>query len=644
MSKKLIAVLLSAFMIVSVFAGCKKKNDGGSNDNKGEVAEVNELLPATVKSTGNKFVEGGKTDYSIVTVENADPLILTAAYELQTFIKESTGATLEVKNDDGAGLVNDLKVISLGNTSIFNDSGLSVPKSVGESGYVMKTVGKSVIINANDPNGMVSAVYDMLNYLVNFEVYAADELYYEKKTDLDLLDYDITFKATIDLRNLAHRTVTSDSAYARRLRLFSVAGLGIWVSFAHTVISDYLPTDKYLAGHPDWYNGAHNQVCYSNDEMRLAMEEEIKDRIIRNPDGKFVMIGHEDNYSMCDCAKCVDAREKMGGYGGQELDFTNKVAVDLDAWLAENYPDRELRYIFFAYQTSSEPPVKYDETAKKYVPVRSDFEVKDNVYVLYCPIESDFSKPLTDPVNSAQYEQLSGWKDAFAAAGKDANIMIWTYSIPCYSYFVPLDNFGVYGEHYRTFKDLGVSYVFDQSVYDSATPGFESLKIYTQAKLMWREDLSYDDLAEDFINHYYGNAAEEIKKYHDFIRSYYKYLEETKSFSGKIMFLGDEELFWPYAVVKDMIDMLEDAVKAIEPLKTTNPENYEKYLSRIRREELTPIYLAFKHHMNSLTQSQKEEYWYILDKYTREYDIVATKESSLDVVTMVETWRGEIFD
>ena len=644
MNKKLIALLLAAFTVIAVFAGCKKKDNGNGNENKGEVTEVSELLPATVKSTGNKFVENGKTDYSIVTVENPDSLTLTAAYELQTFIRESTGATLEVKNDDGAGLLNDLKVISLGNTSVFNDSGISVPESIGESGYIMKTVGKSVVINANNPNGMISAVYDMLNYLVNFEVYATDELYYDKKSDLDLLDYDIAFKATIDIREIRHKTIQGDSTYARRMRMFSTPGLGIWITFGHTVISEYLPTDKYLSGHSDWYNGAHNQVCYANDEMRLAMEEEIKDRIVRNPNGKFVMIGHEDNYAMCDCSKCVAARETMGGYGGQELDFTNKVAVDIDAWLAENYPEREIRYIFFAYQTSSEPPVKYDEATDKYQPVWKDFDVKDNVYVLYCPIEADFSKPLTDPSNSAQYEQLRGWKDAFATAGKDANIMIWTYSIACYSYFVAQDNFGVYGEHYKTFKDLGVSYVLDQSVYDSATPCFEELKLYTQSKLMWREDLSYDDLAEDFINHYYGAAKNEIKKYHDFIRSYYKYLEDTKSFSGKIMFLGDEELFWPFAVVKDMFDMLEGAVKTIEPLKTSDPESYEKYLSRIRREEITPIYLAFKHHMNSLTQTQKEEYWYILNKYTREYDIVATKEGSVDVATMVETWRGEIFD
>lgn len=644
MKKKIIAIMLAVLTVFTLLYGCKK--DKTPVDNKtdgGDVAQVKELLPATVKSTGYKFVENGSTDYTIVTPADADSLTLTAAYELQTFIKESTGAVLDIVADDGSGLASDKKIVSLGATSAFEDSGLSVPASIGESGYVMKTVGRAVLVNANNANGIVSAVYDMLNYLVNFEVYAVDELYYDNKTNLDLLDYDITFKATIDIREIRHKAIQGDATYARRMRMFSTPGLGIWVTFGHTVISQYLPTEKYKDAHPEWYNGALNQVCYSNEEMRLEMVEQIKKSVISNPNGLFVMIGHEDNFAMCDCIKCVAAREKMGGYGGQELDFTNKIAVDMDEWLAENYPERKLRYIFFAYQTSSEPPVRYDEANDKYVPVWNEFDVKDNVYVLYCSIESDFAKPLTDIANSAQYEQLRGWKDAFSSKGKDESIMIWTYSLPCYSYFVAQDNFGVYGEFYKTFKDLGVSYALDQSVYDSATPCFEQLKLYTQAKLMYREDLSYDELADDFINHYYGPAKNSIGKYHDFLRSYYKYLEDTKSFSGKIMFIGDDEIYWPYAVVKDMLDMLEDGIAELESIKTSDPDDYQKYLSRIRREEITPIYLLFKNHMNSLTQAQKEEYWYILNKYTREYDIVATKENSVDVATMVENWRNEIF-
>ena len=637
MSKKIISLILSVLVLVTLTTGCKNGN------NKEIYPEEERLLPETVAETGIKIVENGVSVYKIMLPSDTDGILTTAAKETQYFIKEATEALIPIINDNDAQFDENDKIISLGDTSVFKSSGIALPDNLGNSGYIMKRSGKTLFIDAPDSNGSLCGVYDMLGYIINLEVYAADEIDFDKKSNVDLLDFNIVFRPTIDIREIRTKPLQSDATYARRMKMYVSEGLGTWITFGHTVIDNYLPLDTYAKNHPDWYNGAQTQVCYSNEQMRKEMVEVIKSRIVNSPDGKFVMIGHMDNFDMCECDECVAARKKLGGYGGQELDFTNKIATDVDEWLHANYPGREVRYIFFAYQTSSEPPVKYDETTQKYVPINKNFEVKDNVYVLYCPIESIFSKPMTNASNAAQYEQLKGWSDAFASVGKTKNIMIWTYSIPVRSYLVPMDNFGVYGENYKTFKDLGASYVLDQSVYDTAIPCFEELKIYTQSKLMCRSDLSYNKLAEDFIKHYYGLAAPEMIKYHNFFRSYYKYLEDNKAFSGSIWTVGDEEIYWPLPIVQDMNNMLESALEDLEPLRNSDPERYEVLYSRIKREQITPIYLMFKHHMKSLTQEQKESYWYDLKKYTVKYEIVASAEGNNDVVNMVEDWRKEIF-
>ena len=47
--------------------------------------------------------------------------------------------------------------------------------------------------------------------------------------------------------------------------------------------------------------------------------------------------------------------------------------------------------------------------------------------------------------------------------------------------------------------------------------------------------------------------------------------------------------------------------------------------------------------MNALSSEQKKEWWNILSVYTKKFDIVATRESYVDVAALVERWRGEIF-
>ena len=58
---------------------------------------------------------------------------------------------------------------------------------------------------------------------------------------------------------------------------------------------------------------------------------------------------------------------------------------------------------------------------------------------------------------------------------------------------------------------------------------------------------------------------------------------------------------------------------------------------------MSPIYLAFKNDMNALSSEQKKEWWNILSVYTKKFDIVATRESYVDMAALVEKWRGEIF-
>ena len=641
MKKRIIAIALSLFTTFTFFCGCKDKE----KEQGVEIENIVSQLPETVEATGINVIENGKSDYKIVVSATADDNIKAIASEIQYFYEASSGVELPIVLDTDLTFDDTERYISLGNTTVFQGSGLEITADLRETGYIMKRIGNTLICNGKNSNATISAGYDMLNYTIGLEFYAADEIYYEEKTTIPLLDYDIKFIPTVDIREFRTRVVSADATFARRMRMFSWFGTGTWLTFGHTTVSRYLPTSTYGIAHPDWYNASQTQVCYANEEMRLEMVERIKSEIAANPYGIYVMIGHEDNMDMCECTACVEARAMMGGYGGQELDFTNKVAKDVDKWLADNYPEREIKFLFFAYQTSAEPPAKWDAEQNKYVPVWDGFEVHESVNVMYCPIDAEFSKPFSSIENSTQYQQLCGWSDLFASQGRNNHIVIWTYSIPAYSYMAPQNNFGVYAEHYKTMADMGVNYIMDQGVYDSSTPTFEALKIYTQCKTMYRSDLDFNELVEDFIAHYYGAAAEGMTKYYNFFRSYYKYLENNKALSGGIFFDTTLKDFWSYEVLQEMYQMVEDCIGQLDSIKESDPERYQVLYDRVRREQITPMYLMFEHYLNLLTQEQKETYWSNLSYYCAKFEITNRRESDNAGLTQkIAQWKTEIFE
>ena len=659
--KVVLAMLLAA---TTVFASACKGTDSVDNENGAyttdnplfEIAEKQSNIPASEFN----IVANGKSDYKIVVPTSADDNVIFAANELKTHIRLSTGVEVRIEEDGGLFSEND-SVISLGETTIYKDAvaqdgSLALTADLRLTGYVMKRKGRTLFIHAKDGNGVFCGVYDMLGETIGLENYSYDEIYYRTMDTMPLLDFDVRFTPSFDIRDMS--ILSLSSTYQRKMKMYSELGKGIWATFSHTVETVYLPVEKYMQSNPEFYGNTNGkQVCYANEAMRKEMIEQMKKWIAGYGDARYIMIGHEDNTEMCTCDDCIAERNLYGNYGGQELHFTNLVAKELDPWVQANYPGREMNYVFFAYQTSQEPPIKTEINAEgkkvpvldengRYVPFYDDFEIHEKVKLMYCPIDANFNEPITETTNAVQYEQLRGWRDLYSYAGYEGkdNIIVWAYSLAALNYWVPQDNIGAWKQQYKFYQDMGVGFLFDQANYSSAIFSFEAMRIYTQSKMMYDTSLDYNELAADFINHYYGAGAAGISRLYNFIRSYYEYMEETKGLNGHIFYEhGADPAFWPTEVIDTMMSYCDEALTAIEYLRETDPIRFNTLNNRIRRERLMPIFLMFRHHMSEVPLDKREEYYNDMVTISRMFNIREERESGTDMESNFETWYDQLF-
>ena len=251
---------------------------------------------------------------------------------------------------------------------------------------------------------------------------------------------------------------------------------------------------------------------------------------------------------------------------------------------------------------------------------------------------SDFSKPFSKQTNTPQYNQLKGWSDIFHGSNLYDNILIWAYSLEVRDYMLPLNQFGAIKDQLKFYKELGACYVMDQANYDSCIPCFEALKIYVEAKLMYDITLDYNELVNDFIEHYYGLASQTFKTYYNFFRSYYT----MNNISGSIWTVLSNASLWPIETVNYLISLLNKCLEDIAPLETSDPLRYKTLNDRIRRERLTPIYLLLKNYFIYLTHDQKVEYINDMAKYTIQYEIIGTGEGEGNMANLIRQWQSSL--
>ncbi len=583
---RIICVALS-LLLLTTSVGCKKEEVTIKDD--------------SITRTDILLYVGGTSDYKVVIPENATDYETFAKDELVTFFKEATGYEFEVIKDTGLAFDQNACYISLGKTKIYEGSGVDASyDQLGRDGYKLVRKGKTLIICGGDGYGTVNGVYDFLENTVDWHAWAPDEITFTKSYRLYMLDFNKTENPDFENRSGGYYVTYNNKIFATRSRVLSgpynrlFEKSGIWGSWAHTTFG-YLPPNEYSDLHSDWYNSDLSQLCLSNMEMRDEMFVKIKERILET-DSELFMIGQEDVNSFCECHNCKIVTNEIGA-SGLMMQFINDMARRVKTWQAETCPERKIKLGTFAYQKTQEPPVVQDENGK-YTLLDKNLKAEDNVFVCIAPIYADWSTPINDPNHNAISKiMIEGWQVV------SNDLMVWSYCNNfnmCLEYF---DNINVIATNYKIFRDAGVSFLFDESGGTTKQNFmFQTMMGYIHAELMWDCEQNVETLITDFMNAYYKEAAESMKKLFDLMRYYVtarkvEMGKEDNTHYGTGIWRADEdktllnENFWKKSVLDQMLAYVDEAYALIENSSRT-PEYKANLISRVKIESLTPrLYL-----------------------------------------------------
>ena len=651
MTKKILKICSVALALVTLFSvsGCKNKKE--STQSSIEEVEV-------LEKSGYKLVNGGISEYRILLAENSLENELVAAQELQNFLYEATGATLPILYGDN--VADNAPIISIGQTKRADAVSLSVEGlDLNRSGYLMKTVGNSLYIIADEQFeglGCVYAVYDMLEDCIDYRYYHSDEIHFNQKQSVELYKYDDVITPTFDFRSTWYPSL-NDEEHRRRLRFFQFNEEYGWK--AHTQTDVIVNNKIYLADHafgatktvenadgsttevPDhWFsNNAAQQLCWTaGEEMEYVAASDLYNNIKSNPDKLYFQMGQADNTGFCSCERCEKAKAEWAmNDAGLQINFANNVTKIINEWVKRDYPEgRDVRIVLFAYMGTNVPPV-VEKAEGQWVAFSEKVKPISNIYFEYAPIYTNYSYTLEDVENEDTYKDLLKWNDFLGEKGR---LMLWTYETNFHHFLYQFNNFATFREQLATYAENNVDYIFSQGAALTNQPCFQEMRLFVESQLMWDIDKNYTELVNEFMQAFYKDAAPEMLEYYNFIKMRYEQMEILfgHEFSTIYSDIGSKQI-WTAGVVDAISGIFERAYAKIEHYKTEDPEMYTKLYERMKEIEITLIYTKLRYYRGDYSQEVINQMVDDFNYYTSKFDINRVQENGAATQGMFDAYK-----
>lgn len=510
-----------------------------------------------VKGRACELVMDGSTDYRILLPSSPAPAERYAAEELKKYINLISSVDLEIVNDSVEQVLGQ-KFISIGTTSLFQDSRIDV-SNLNLDGFRIKTFGYTLIIKGQRDRGTLYGVYDFLERFAGVRFLSPSKEFVPQAKILYLYECDITQVPDFALRSHFREEVKNDLAYAAKMRMIcpnqakGSETLKYGGMFFDDFSSDFhsykqfLPFGIYKDSHPEWFTRDQErcQLVLSNglnddgtidrnmsESVVLEMIKNIKKYLLQNPSVSYVFLGQNDNCEISQNANCLRQYKLFGGHAGQMIVFTNAIAKEIDEWLIEEGIDRKLRYGFFAYQYSFEPPIAEEKNRdgnSVFRPVNELVVPRHNVYVMLAPIEASYNETIKterrDSPNYKFYECFKKW------AALTNRFMIFDYNINYSDYLSWFPCFEAIS-NLQLYKEYGVSVVIAEGSGMNPSGFYQAeLLSWIFGKLMWNVREDPDALIHEFNKYYFGKKAGKIMD--DFVHSMNAHFKEKASENGE---------------------------------------------------------------------------------------------------------------
>lgn len=446
-----------------------------------------------------ELASGGKAKAVIVLGADAIPAERTAARELATYLRKSTGAEFTITDEKPVSGT----CILIGQTAYVKAmlKGFDWQR-VKRDGIIIKTSGHNLILAGDRPRGSIYAVDSFLENQLGIRWWAPDAETVPANPDLSVSHINLVYKPPFMYREAFYQAVNTDNVdFPMHLKLnghhqripadkgghYSILG------WCHTFYA-LLPPDKYFAAHPEWYaeiDGKRTdnwaQLCLTNPEMKEEMVKQALKWISENPDAGIISISQNDCFNPCQCPNCTALVKKTGSQSGALITFVNSVAEEIE----KQYPD-------FLVET---PAYQYTRQAPTGVKPRK------NVIVRLCSIECNFGQPLDGKTNEAFYKDLQDWKKI------SERLYVWDYTVNFSNSFIPHPNFMNLAPNVRIFAKNNVVGLFEQGDAYNPSAALNPLKTWMLAKLMWNPKCNDKSLITEFMNGYYGDAGPYMEAY-----------------------------------------------------------------------------------------------------------------------------------
>ena len=626
--------ILTLVLVGTFLVGCTEKSAPTSSEQQAEIIK-------------DKFiVRNSHSEYSIVIPRNYKNKERIAADTLATYINKSSGAKMNIITDNE--LVSGTRFISLGSTKQFEENfqDVSMEKLDGKiSSYFISTKNDDIYIYSNPlerGEAITYGVFDLLHDLVDYEYYASDEIYYTEQENINLRDYKNFFiEPSFDGRAIANRHLMLNQDVCDNHRIINQYRGSEWASelYGHGQVRVFAnPGEKYDAtrtvheAHPEWfsnraaatYNTTNNQLCWSAGE---ELERWVADKFIyyfeKYPDATYFMCGQEDNAtSFCRCEKCMHAMEEYAcNYAGLQIIFMNHVIEMTEAWLKENQPGRQVRYVVFAYYATKIAPV--EQKNGEWVLLNDRVKPHEKLNVFYAPITCNFAFPFDNNYfNSESFLELKQWNQV--ARGQ---FLVYLYDVNFKYYFANFGNFGTFKSMGQVCKELGVSYFYTQGAMDSETSALSLMREYVESKLLWNLNLDYEELARDFCEHYYREAAPEMFEYYQTIRDRLAEYHTERGDGGSIYNNIANKNIYPYSVLRYYKSLFDKSLQKISHYQQDDEAFYVTLKGRLMREYLSVIYLMMTLAKSEVSDEDKAEMKEIFSLYSGVFGITKANEN-----------------